>query len=72
METVGGDGSKTGLATKKNGSKNQRPVSVPASPRTTGIKTACIGASLASDNRDKEEINNNICVNRKLSHTFEI
>ena len=35
METIGGDGSKTELGMKK-GEKNRRPVSVPASPRTTG------------------------------------
>ena len=36
METGGGDGSKTGLVMKKKGNKNRQPVSVPASPRTTG------------------------------------
>ena len=38
METNGGDGSETGSVTKKKEKKNQRPVWVPASPRTTGIK----------------------------------
>ena len=38
VETGGGDGSETGLVTKKKGKKNRRPVSVPASPRTSGIK----------------------------------
>ena len=37
METIDGDGSETALGTKKKG-ENRRPVSVPASPRTTGIK----------------------------------
>ena len=35
METIGGDGSKTGVVMKKKG-KNRRPVSVPASSRNTG------------------------------------
>ena len=34
MESIGGDGSKTGLVMKKG--KNRRPVSVPASPRGKG------------------------------------
>ena len=36
METGGGDGSETGVLVKKKG-ENQQPVSIPASPRTTGI-----------------------------------
>ena len=38
VNMVGGDDSETGLVTKKKGNKNRRPVSVPASPQTTGIK----------------------------------
>ena len=38
VETVGGDDSETGLVTKKKGKQNGRPVSEPASLRTTGIK----------------------------------
>ena len=38
VETVGGDGSKTGSVTKKKENKNLRPASVPASPWTSGIK----------------------------------
>ena len=38
MVTIGGDGSKTGLVMKKKGNKNGRPVSVPASSRTTARK----------------------------------
>ena len=47
METVGGDGSETGLVVKKKGKQkiNDR-YAVPASPRTAGIKrratTICI------------------------------
>ena len=38
METIGRDGSETGQLMKKKGKqKHRRPVSVPASPGTTGI-----------------------------------
>ena len=36
-EMVGGDGSEMGSVMKK-GNKNRRPISMPASPRTSGIK----------------------------------
>ena len=38
VETGDGDNRGMETATKKKGNKNQRPVSVPASPRTSGIK----------------------------------
>ena len=38
VETVGGDGSKTGSVTKKKENKKLQPASVPASPWTSGIK----------------------------------
>ena len=38
VETGGGDGSETGSVTKKKVKKNQQPVSVPASPQTSGIQ----------------------------------
>ena len=45
METIGGDGSKTGIVMKKK--EKHKP--------TTGI-----GASLIPDDREKEESNNNV------------
>ena len=38
VETVGGDGSETGLVKKKKEIKHRRLVSVPVSPRTSRIK----------------------------------
>ena len=38
VETVGGDGREMLSVMKKKGNKNRRPVSVPASLRTTEVK----------------------------------
>ena len=37
IETVGGDGSETGLVMKKKGKQNRRPVTLAVSPQNTGM-----------------------------------